>query len=238
MIEGQVALVTGGAQGIGRYAAHTLARAGAKLVVADIGPLEQITRELTELDTEVLALTADVRDEEQVAAMVAQAGERFGRIDVLVNNAGIVTHFGWMPRWAPIREMERSFWDRVLDTNLGGTFLCTKHVLPTMEAQGGGHIINLHGGTSGVGAAAYNVSKDAIRTFTRFVAEEERDRNVCVLAVSPGGAIATEEAPATVLQSMPGPEAMGELFVLSSQAPMELSGKLVRFRDGQLVAAS
>ena len=238
MLDGQVALVTGGAQGIGRYAAHTLARAGAKLVIADIGPLDQITRELAELDAEALTINADVRDETQVAAMVAQAQDRFGRIDVLVNNAGIVTHFGWMPRWAPIRSLDKALWDKVIETNLGGTFLCTKHVLPIMEAQRSGHVISLHGGATGEGVAPYNVTKDGIRTFTRLVAEEEREYNVCVLCVSPGGAIATEEAPDEVRRTMPGPESMGDLFVLAAQAPMELAGKLVRFRDGHLVVAA
>lgn len=105
------------------------------------------------MDAEVETVTADMRDEDQVRRTVDRVVERFGRIEVLVNNASIVTHFAWgLPRWAPIKEMEKTFWDNVINTNLGGVFLCTKHVLPHMEAQGGGHVINLYGGGFGVGA--------------------------------------------------------------------------------------
>ncbi|MBM2812692.1 MAG: 3-oxoacyl-[acyl-carrier-protein] reductase [Chloroflexi bacterium] len=237
-LERQVALVTGAARGIGRYAAHTLARAGASLVLADITSLDDVAGEIAEMRSEVLSVTIDVRDEAQVAAMVEQAMARFGRIDVLVNNAGIVTHFNWgLPRWAPIRSMEKAFWDRVVDTNLGGTFLCTKHALTVMGSQGGGHVINLHGYSMGVGAAAYVVSKDAIRTFTRFVADEERENNVCVLAVGPPS-IATEEAPKEAREAFPGPDVLGDIFVLAAEAPMELSGNVVALKEGKLEVVS
>lgn len=236
MMEGKVVLVTGAARGIGRYIAHTFAREGARLAVNDLTPLDGVSAELEDLGTEVLAIQADVRDEEAVRSMAERIVQRFGRIDVLVNNAGIVPHFNWgVPRWARIRDMDKEFWDRVLGTNLGGTFLCTKHVLPHMEAQRSGHIVSLYGGGSGPGACIYVVSKDAIRTFTRFVAEEEREYNICVVATGPAGAIATEDAPEEARQRMPGVESIGNRFVLAAQAGMELSGKLLEFQEGQLV---
>jgi NAD(P)-dependent dehydrogenase (short-subunit alcohol dehydrogenase family) len=195
-----------------------------------------VARELREMEADVLPVHVDVRDEGQVEGMVQQALDRFGRIDVLVNDAGIVPHFAWgVPRWARIRDMEKTFWDKVIDTNLGGTMLCTKHVLPHMEERRSGHVINLYGGGAGSGAAAYVVSKEAIRVFTRFVAEEEREFNVCVVAISPGGAIATEDAPEEARRRMPSPESSGNRWVLAAQAGMELSGQLLDLKDDRIV---
>jgi len=236
MLQNQVVVVTGAARGIGRYIAHTFGRAGANLVVADIDSLDNVARELREMEADVLVVPADVRNEAQVQAMVQQAIDRFGHIDVLVNDAGIVPHFAWgVPRWARIRDMEKSFWDRVVDTNLSGTMLCTKHVLPHMEARRSGHVINLYGGGSGSGAAAYVVSKEAIRVLTRFVAEEEREFNVCVVSISPGGAIATEDAPEEARNRMPSPESSGDRWVLAAQVGMELSGQLLDLKEGRVV---
>jgi NAD(P)-dependent dehydrogenase (short-subunit alcohol dehydrogenase family) len=235
-LDGQVVIVTGAARGIGRYAAHSFAKQGMKVALADIDgeALKNVARELEEMDVEALPIVTDVRDEAQVAAMVQQVVARFGRIDVLLNDAGIVPHFNWgVQRWAPIREMDKAFWDRVLETNLEGTFLCTKHVLPQMIKQGSGHVLGMHGGGGGVGAAAYVVSKDAIRTLMRFIADEEREHNICSLALSPGGAIATEEAPEEARSRLPAPDSLGDLFVQAAQAPMELSGKTVTIRDGR-----
>jgi 3-oxoacyl-[acyl-carrier protein] reductase len=238
MIQGQVVLVTGAAQGIGRYIAHGFAREGARLAVADISSLDQVAGELRDLDAEVLPVNADVTNEDQVRSLMDQIVGHYGRIDVVVNNAGIVPHFAWgVPRWAAIRDMDKSFWDRVLNTNLGGTFLCTKHALPHMESQRSGHIVNLHGGGGGTGAAAYVVSKDAIKTFTRFVAEEERDHNVCIVVLSPGGTIAHEKAPEEARQHIPGPELAGNRFILAAQAGLEMSGHLLDLKDGRLVVA-
>ncbi len=239
MLEGKVVIVTGGAKGIGRHAAKTFAQEKAKVVIADIDKelLQKTSSELDEL-TDTLGINMDVRNEDDVRRMVDQVVKRFGQIDVLVNDAAIVPHFAWgIPRWPRIRDMEKDFWDRVIQTNLGGTFLCTKHVLPYMEARRSGHIINLYGG-GGVkppGACAYVVSKEAIRTFTRFAAEEVRESNVCVVTMSPGVPIATEGAPEEALRRLPGPEILGNGFVLAAQLPMDLSGQMFSYQDGILV---
>ena len=125
----------------------------------------------------------------------------------------------------------------VLATNLGGTFLCTKHALRHMEQRRSGHIINLYGGGGGPGAAAYVVSKEAIKVFTRFVAVEEQDKNIVVIAISPGGAIATEDAPEEARARMPGPESSGNRWVLASQVGMDVSGKLLDLKDDRIVVA-
>ena len=239
MLEGKVVIVTGGAKGIGRHAAKTFAQEKAKVVIADIDKelLQKTSSELGQF-TDTLGINVDVRNEDDVRRMVDQVVKRFGQIDVLVNDAAIVPHFAWgIPRWPRIRDMEKDFWDRVIQTNLGGTFLCTKHVLPYMEARRSGHIINLYGG-GGVkppGACAYVVSKEAIRTFTRFAAEEVRESNVCVVTMSPGVPIATEGAPEEALRRLPGPEILGNGFVLAAQLPMDLSGQMFAYQDGKLV---
>jgi NAD(P)-dependent dehydrogenase (short-subunit alcohol dehydrogenase family) len=239
MLEGKVVIVTGGAKGIGRHAAKTFAQEKTKVVIADIDKelLQKTSSELGQF-TDTLGINVDVRNEDDVRRMVDQVADRFGQIDVLVNDAAIVPHFAWgIPRWPRIRDMEKDFWDRVVQTNLGGTFLCTKYVLPYMEARRSGHIINLYGG-GGVkppGACAYVVSKEAIRTFTRFAAEEVRESNVCVVTMSPRVPIATEGAPEEALRRLPGPEILGNGFVLAAQLPMDLSGQMFAYLDGKLV---
>ena len=163
---------------------------------------------------------------------------RFGQIDVMMNNAAIVPHFAWnIPRWPLIADMPLEFWDRVVKTNLYGTFFGTKHVIPHMAKRKSGHIINLYGG-GGVkpgGAGTYMVTKDGIRTFSRYVAEEVRDANICVVTFSPRVPIATETAPEEALKRLPGPDVLGTGFVLCAQLPMEQSGKCFAYENGKLV---
>jgi 3-oxoacyl-[acyl-carrier protein] reductase len=235
----KVAVVTGGARGIGRYIAGTFADAGACVALADQDAerLASTAAELQARGAECLAVPTDVRDEASVQALMATVDAHFGQIDVLVNNAAIVPHFMWgNTPWPRVRDQDKAFWDRVIDTNLGGAFLCSKHVVPFMEARRSGHIINLHGGGTSVGACAYGVTKDALRTFSRYLADEEREYGVCVVIASITVAIATEDAPAEARQRMPGPSVLGNLFVLAAEADMALSGHLVGVKDDRLVA--
>jgi len=240
-MQGRVVIVTGGAKGIGRHAAHTLTKAGAKVVLADADAerLHKTSRELREIGGEALAVPTDVRDEKDVRRPMHEAVTQFGQIDALINDAGIVPHFNWgIPRWPRVRNLSYDFWNSVIQTNLGGTFLCSKYVVPFMEERRSGNIVNLYGGgrPENHGAAAYVVSKDAIRTFTKFMAEEEREWNVCVVAFSPKQAIATEDAPEEARGRLPGPESLGNGFVFAAQAGMEMTGKTVEHRDGKLIA--
>lgn len=238
MMDGRVVLITGSGKGIGRYMAGSFARNGARVVVNDIAPLDNVTREVKAADAEVLAIQADVRDEAQVRAMIDRTVAHFGRLDVLVNNAAIVTHFQWgITPWPRIRDLDKSFWDKVIETNLTGTFLCSKYALPHLEAQRSGHIISTMGGSSpgSIGASPYPVTKDALRTFTRFLAEEEREFDVCVVMMRPGAQIATEEAPEEARRRMPGPDIIGDRFVIAATAGMDLSGNLLDVKDGELV---
>lgn len=240
-MQGRVVIVTGGAKGIGRHAAHTLAKAGAKLVLADADAerLHKTSGEIKGLGAEVLAVPTDVRDEKDVRRLMHETVTKFGQIDALINDAGIVPHFNWgIPKWPRVRNLSYDFWNSVIQTNLGGTFLCSKYVVPFMEERRSGNIVNLWGGgrPENHGASPYVVSKDAIRTFTKFMAEEEREWNVCIVAFSPKQAIATEDAPEEARQRLPAPDSLGNGFVLAAQAGMAMTGKTVEHQDGKLVA--
>jgi 3-oxoacyl-[acyl-carrier protein] reductase len=242
VLQGKVVVITGSGQGIGKHAAKTFAQEKAKVVIADVN--DALARKTaTEIghSTETLAVHVDVRNEDSVKAMVDEVIDSFGQIDVMMNNAAIVPHFAWnIPRWPLIADMPLEFWDRVIHTNLYGTFFGAKHVIAHMARQKSGHIINLYGG-GGVkpgGAATYMVTKDGIRTFSRYLAEEVREANICVVTFSPRVPIATETAPEEALKRLPGPEVLGNGFVLCAQLPMEQSGKCFAYENGKLVLES
>jgi NAD(P)-dependent dehydrogenase (short-subunit alcohol dehydrogenase family) len=239
VLQDKVVVITGSGQGIGKHAAKTFAQEKAKVVIADFNAdLAKKTADEIGRLTETLAVHADVREEDSVKSLVERAVARFSRIDVLINNAAIVPHFAWnIPRWPLIADMPLEFWDRVVRTNLYGTFFGIKHVIPHMAKRRSGHIINLYGG-GGLrpgGAGTYMATKDGIRTFTRYVAEEVRDSNICVATFSPRVPIATETAPEEARKRLPGPEILGQGFVLAAQLPMEQSGKCFAYESGRLV---
>jgi len=239
VLEGKVVVITGSGQGIGKHAARTFAQEKAKVVIADFN-LDLAKKTAAEIgaSTESIAIDTDVRSEDSVKKMIDEVIHRCGQIDIMMNNAAIVPHFAWnIPRWPLIVDMPVDFWNRVIHTNLYGTFFGTKHVIPHMAKRKSGHIINLYGG-GGVrpgGAATYMVTKDGIRTFTRYVAEEVRDDNICVVTFSPRVPIATETAPEEALKRLPGPEILGRGFVLCAQLPMAQSGKCFAYENGKLV---
>jgi len=185
-LQNQMAIVTGAAKGMGRAISLRLAGEGAHLTLAarEVPPLETLAREVEALGRRALVVPTDVREETSVRAMVERALETFGQIDILVNTAGITG-----PIETPVQEVKVEEWDEVLAVNLRGTFLCVKHVLPTMLARRSGKIVNI-AGTSGLRGyklrAAYSSSKWAVRGFTRTVALEAGPYNVNVNCVAPG----------------------------------------------------
>jgi 3-oxoacyl-[acyl-carrier protein] reductase len=180
------AVVTGAAKGMGRDICLTLAREGANLAIAarDTAPLEALGREIAALGRKVIVVPTDVTDEAAVERLTASAREAFGRIDILVNAAGVTG-----PIETPVWEIKADDFDQVISVNLRGTFLPTKHVLPTMIKQRYGKIVNISG-TSGLRGykyrAAYSSSKWALRGFTRTVALEAGPYNINVNALHPG----------------------------------------------------
>jgi NAD(P)-dependent dehydrogenase (short-subunit alcohol dehydrogenase family) len=184
MLEGKVALVTGASQGLGRALALAFAREGASIVFNSRSEerFRPVAREAESLGAEVLALAADVSKSADVERLVGATVERFERIDVLVNNAGVLG-----PR-VPIEEYPEDEWRRVIDANLTGLFLVTKAAIPHMPERGS--IINVVSGVSVEGRAgwgAYSVSKFGVEGITQILASELEGRRIRANAVDPGG---------------------------------------------------
>ena len=184
-LEDRVAVITGASRGIGRAIALRLAQAGAKVVVSS-RKLENVKATADEIEAtggEALPLQAHVGRTDEVAALVARTMEAYGRIDVLVNNAGTNPHFG------PLLSADEGQWDKILDTNAKGVFRVCKAVVPHMETQGGGKIINLAsiaGLRPSPGMGVYSVSKAAIIMLTQVLAMELGHANIQVNAIAPG----------------------------------------------------
>jgi NAD(P)-dependent dehydrogenase (short-subunit alcohol dehydrogenase family) len=187
--EGQTALVTGAARGLGLAAARRLADEGAQVALLDRDEetLEAAVRSLTNRRADALSHAVDVTDEGQVRAAVESVLSAAGRIDVLVNNAGIYPHF-------PFEDLTFADWRRVLATNLDSVYLCSHAVYPGMRERGYGRIVNVSSSTFFIGYAglsAYVASKGGIIGFTRALASEAGPHGITVNAVTPG-LIATE----------------------------------------------
>ena len=185
-LENRIALVTGAAKGMGRDICLTLAREGADLALAarDVPPLEKLKDEIEAQGRRALVVPTDVTDEAAVERMVAKTLEAFGHIDILVNAAGVTG-----PIETPVQEIKADDFRFVLEANVLGTFLPTKHVLPGMIARKYGKVVNISG-TSGLRGykyrAAYSSSKWALRGFTRTIALEAGPHNINVNALHPG----------------------------------------------------
>jgi NAD(P)-dependent dehydrogenase (short-subunit alcohol dehydrogenase family) len=186
-LKGRSAIVTGSRRGIGKAIAFAFAGAGADVAICDVaaddGLLDNARQELDKLGSRSLALHIDVSNRNDVETMTQQALSTFGKIDILVNCAGI-----WIPGETLI-ECSGENWNRVIDTNLKGTYLCCQAVGKAMSARQSGSIINMSsqvGLTPGAGAGAYPISKAGIIMLTRQIALELAPYNVRANAIAPG----------------------------------------------------
>ena len=180
-MNGKVAIVTGGAQGIGRAIAEGLSGAGARVVIADLKGAEEAAAEFPD----GVGLTVDVSREDDVQRMADTAVERCGSIDILINNAGLYASL----EMRPFDQIPLEEWRQVMDVNVASMFLTCRAVVPVMRRQGGGKIVNISSGTPFRGVPFllhYVTSKGAIVALTRALAKELGKDNVLVNCVAPG----------------------------------------------------
>jgi NAD(P)-dependent dehydrogenase (short-subunit alcohol dehydrogenase family) len=220
-LKDKVALITGGGRGIGKAVALDYAREGAKLAICarTAAEIEETAKQIQSTGADCLAVTCDVSQEEPVEKLIQDVHKRFGRIDVLINNAGVMT------RPAPLTELEVRKWDYTIAVNLRGPFLVTRAVLPIMMRQKTGSIINVSS-SIGRGAyanfVAYAASKWGLEGFTQTVAAEIRG-NIRINSVEPGYV-------ATKLTGYSGsrPESVTDVFVfLGSDESKNVSGRML-----------
>ena len=183
-LAGKVAVITGAAMGIGRETALRLAKDGGDVAVVDLNPeaAQKTVSEIEELGRKAAAYSVDVADWGQVGVMVDRVNRDFGRIDLLVNSAGI------LGPTVPVAEYPVEEWKRVMAINLDGIFHCCKAVLPVMQKQGSGKIVNIAsiaGKDGNPGMAAYVASKGAVIAFTKGLAKEVAGDGILVHAIAP-----------------------------------------------------
>ncbi len=184
VLAGRVAIITGGGRGIGRSIANTFAHEGASIVICarTESQLEQARHEIEQIGAECAAVIADVSKEGDVTRVVETTVEAFGRLDVLINNAGI-THE------RPFLEFDLEDWDRLWRVNVMSVVLFLRAVLPTMLEANYGRIVNVASGAAlrGLpGNAAYSASKAGVVALTHSVADEVKDTGICINAICPG----------------------------------------------------
>ena len=229
-LAGKVAIITGGGRGIGRAIALAFAREGASIVVsARTGPeIEEVAREVEKQGQKSLALQADVSREESVENMIGETLKTFERVDILVNNAGTNLPY------RNVVDLTLAEWNRVLEVNLAGPFLCCRAVLPTMIQQRSGKIINISSigaRYAAAGRSPYRSSKAALLQFTYCLAAEVKQYGIDVNAVCPGPTetqMMKEIARGSLFPVLIRPEEIAEVVLfLASQHSSAITGTAI-----------
>ncbi len=246
---GRVAIVTGAAQGIGAHYARALAAAGARVTVCDVADARPVAEAIGAAGGEALPLRTDVADPAAARAMAQETVARFGRIDVLVNNAAL---FGTLAM-KRFDEIDSDEWDLVMRVNVRGPFECAKAVAPVMRAQRSGSIINVASGTAFKGTPMmlhYVTSKGAILAMTRSLARELGDDGVRVNTIAPGltmsesvaanpawkGAVAANNVASRALKREARPDDLtGTLLYLAGDASAFVTGQVVVVDGGSVM---
>jgi 3-oxoacyl-[acyl-carrier protein] reductase len=239
LLEGRVAIVTGGAKGMGRAICERFAKEGAKVTIADISmpEAEETLRLVEAAGGKGLVVKCDVTSAGQVKDMVAATIEAFGKLDILVNNAGAVVGAHGKP--TNLEVLSEEAWDRVVDLNLKGLFLCSKEAVPYMKANGYGKIINL----SSLGAISppsphphYHAAKAGVLGLTYDMAAELGPHNIYVNAIMPGP-IRTPFFD-EIVESKTKEEAEAFFEMIGSQAPLGRMGRPEEIAGAALFFAS
>lgn len=237
-IAGKVVVITGASSGLGEAAARALAARGAKLALGArrVARLEALARELEAGGAQVLVRATDVTDRAQVKALVDAAVERFGRIDVIVNNAGLMPH-------SPLERLKIDDWDRMIDVNLKGVLYGIAAVLPHMKAQKSGHVINVSsvaGHKVRPGSAVYAATKHGVRVISEGLRQEVKPYNIRTTIISPGAvhseladSITEPDIAANVRKiyeiAVP-PESFANMVVFAMSQPEEVDVNEILFR--------
>jgi 3-oxoacyl-[acyl-carrier protein] reductase len=206
-LQDKVTVITGAAHGIGKAYARRFAEEGAHVVIADIdsGGAQAVANELTALGFSAWARTTDVRSYLSVEGVMRDTADKFGRVDVLLNNAAIyVTQKLWK---GPIDDLDLAEWDRVIEVNLKGVFLCSKAAIPIMKQQHSGKIINIASGTffSGSGNMPhYTAAKGGVVALTRVMARQLGQWGINVNCMTPGSTMSEDSATEEVLKRREG----------------------------------
>ncbi len=215
-LKDKVAIITGAGAGIGASAAHMFVREGAKVVVADWN-LDNAQSVVSELGDKAIAVHVDVRSNDDARAMVDAAVKAFGRVDILVNNAG-------RGLIGTVETTEEADWDDLIAVNLKSIYLCSRHAIPVMRANGGGAIVNTASNVATIGImdrAAYVAAKGGVAALTRAMALDHVKDHIRVNAVAPG--VTWSSYYEKMLATVPDPEAFKRR--LAGRAPMARMGQ-------------
>jgi NAD(P)-dependent dehydrogenase (short-subunit alcohol dehydrogenase family) len=232
-LQGRTAIVTGGAVGIGKFYSEGLAAQGAEVMIADIVDGSGLAAEIAAKygRNSTASFTFDVSDEAQVKALVAKTLERFGKIDILVNNAALYAPLPTLK----VEEIDVELWDRVMAVNVRGPFLMVKHVVPHMIARKYGKIVNIGSGTVARGIpnfSHYVTSKGAVTAFTRAISRELGEHGICVNTLAPGYTLSETGLKNTVHVEQSRAAAVQRRAIKRDEYPQDLVGTLIYLCSG------